>query len=174
MITTPNISTSEKQETVSIKRTFNLPLSNVWKAWTDPESFKKWWGPKGYTCLTCTIDFKVGGLYLNSMQAADGHEIWTTGIYKEIMPLEKLVYTDSFADSKGNIVPASFYKMPGEWALELIVTVEFKEVKGRTNITLEQVGLPAEMGEECMKGWQSSFDKLEASANNNLIHSEKK
>ena len=40
-----DISTLEKQKTITIKRTFNLPLTTVWKAWTEPESFKKWWGP---------------------------------------------------------------------------------------------------------------------------------
>ena len=162
MTTTNDVSTTEKQRVVSIKRTLNLPLNTVWKAWTEPESFKKWWGPKEYTCPTCTIDFKVGGKYLNSMKAGDGKEIWSTGAYKEITPLKKIVYTDSFADSKGNIVPASFYKMPGEWALELMVTVKFEEANGKTSISLKLVGLPIEMGDDCMKGWQSSFDKLES------------
>ena len=154
--------TAEKQKTISIERTFNLPLNTVWKAWTEPESCKKWWGPKGYTCPNCSIDFKTGGKYLISMKGEDGKEIWSTGTYKEIIPLEKIVYTDSFADSKGNIVPASYYKMPGDWEMEAIVTVEFEEVNGKTNMTLTHTGLPAEMGDECMKGWQSMFDKLES------------
>jgi len=153
--------TITENKAISIKRTFCLPLSLVWKAWTEPESFKKWWGPKEYTCPHCRIDFTTGGKYLNSMKAADGKEIWSTGTYKEIIPFKKIVYTDSFADSKANIVPASDYQMPGEWALEMMVTVEFEEVDGKTNLLLQHVGLPVEMGDDCMKGWQSSFDKLE-------------
>ena len=95
------------------------------------------------------------------MKAADGNEIWSTGIYEEIIPMKKIVFTDSFADSKGNKVPASFYKMPGEWDLELMVTVEFKEVDGKTNMLLQHAGLPVEISDDCIKGWQSSFDKLE-------------
>jgi uncharacterized protein YndB with AHSA1/START domain len=154
--------TAEKQKTISVKRTFNLPLNKVWKAWTEPESFKKWWGPKEYTCPDCTIDFKVGGKYLNSMQGADGKKIWSTGTYKEIIPLKKIVYTDSFADSKGNVVPASVYNMSGDWAMELLVTVEFEETAGKTDMTLKHTGLPPEMTDDCMKGWQSSCDKLES------------
>lgn len=152
---------AEKQETISIERTFNLPLNAVWKAWTEPEGFKKWWGPAEYTCPDCTIDFKVGGKYLNSMQGADGKKIWSTGRYKEIIPLEKIVYTDSFANNKGNVVPASYYKMPGEWVLELIVTLEFKETDGKANLKMKHAGLPFEIVDDCIKGWQSSFDKLE-------------
>lgn len=153
--------TSEKQKTITIKRTFNLPLSTVWKAWIDPESCKKWWAPEEFTCPSCTIDFKVGGNYLNSMKGPDGIEIWSTGTYKEIIPLKKIVSTDNFSDSKGNIVPASYYKMPGEWSSELLVTVEFEEVDGKTNMHLQHSGLPAEIADDCIKGWQSMFDKLE-------------
>lgn len=154
--------TAEKQKTISIERTFNLPLNTIWKAWTEPESCKKWWGPKGYTCPSCSIDFKAGGKYLISMKGEDEKEIWSTGIYQEIIPLKKIVYTDSFADNEGNIVPAAYYKMPGDWAMEAIVTLDFEEVNGKTNMILTHTGLPAEMGDECMKGWQSMFDKLES------------
>ena len=153
---------TEKQKTIFIKRIFNLPLNTIWKAFTEPESFKKWWGPDGYTCPDCSIDFKIGGKYLISMQGVDEKKIWSTGTYKEIIPLKKIVYTDSFADSKGNIAPASYYKMPGEWALKLLVTLEFEEVNGKTNLSMQHVGLPVEMSDDCMKGWQQSFDKLES------------
>ena len=152
----------EKHKTISIKRTFKLPLNKVWKAWTEAQSFKKWWGPKEYTCPDCTIDFKIGGKYLASMQGEDGKKVWSTGTYKEIILQKKIVYTDSFADSTGNIVPASEYNMPGEWESELLVTLNFEEVNGKTNMSLQHEGLPVEMGDDCMKGWQSSFDKLES------------
>lgn len=162
MTTDTSSVTAEKQKTITIKRTFDLALATVWKAWSEPESLKKWWGPKEYTCPDCTIDFRVGGKFLASMQGEDGKKIWSTGTYKEIIPLKKIVNTDSFADSKGNIVPAADYKMPGDWALELLVTVKFEEVDGKTNLEMQHAGLPAEMSDDCMKGWQSSLDKLES------------
>jgi uncharacterized protein YndB with AHSA1/START domain len=155
------ILTAEKYKTITIKRTFNLPLTTVWKAWTEPESLKKWWGPKEYTCPDCSINFRVGGEFLASMLGEDGKKIWSTGTYTEIIPMKKIVNTDSFADSKGNIVPASYYNMPGDWDSELLVTVKFKEVNGKTNLKMQHEGLPAEISDECLKGWQSSFDKLE-------------
>lgn len=94
MTTSSESSIASKQKTVSITRTFNLPVDTVWKAWTEPESFKKWWGPKDYTCPSCTIDFKVGGKNLAAMRGPDGKDIWSTGTYKEIIPQKKIVYTD--------------------------------------------------------------------------------
>lgn len=161
MKTSTGSSTLEQQKTLTIHRTFDLPLTTVWKAWSYPESLQKWWGPKEYTCPDCIIDFKVGGKFLASMQGEDGKKIWSTGVYKEIIPLKKIVNTDQFSDSKGNIVPASYYNMPGDWADELLVTVEFEEVDGKTNMKLRHEGLPPEMIDDCRKGWQSSFDKLE-------------
>ncbi|HMI08551.1 MAG TPA: SRPBCC domain-containing protein [Flavobacterium sp.] len=152
---------NEKKKTISINRTFNLPLTTVWKAWTEPESLKKWFSPEGYTTPSSTVDFTIGGKYLNSMKSPDGKETWSTGTYKEIIPFKKIVYSDSFADPEGNIVPASYYKMPGEWDLQLIVTVEFEEIDGKTNMKLQHADLPVEMADDCIKGWNSCFDKLE-------------
>ncbi|OSZ77923.1 hypothetical protein CAP36_14405 [Chitinophagaceae bacterium IBVUCB2] len=162
MATNNSNSTTEQQKVLTIKRTFDLPLATVWKAWSDEKSLKKWWGPKEYTCPDCTIDFRVGGKFLASMLGEDGKKFWSTGTYKEIIPMKKIVNTDSFSDSEGNIVPASYYDMPGDWGFELLVTVEFEEVNGKTNIKLQHEGLPAEMIEDCTKGWQSSLDKIES------------
>ena len=165
MATNNNSSAAVLQEALILYRTFNLPLTTVWKAWSDAESLKKWWGPKGYTCPDCTIDFRVGGKFLASMQSEDGKKSWGTGTYKEIIPMQKIVNTDSFSDSEGNIVPASYYNMPGEWKEELLVTFEFEEVDGTTNLKLKHEGLPPEMIDDCRKGWQSSLDKIEENFN---------
>src|SRR6188768_3231030 len=100
-----------KQNELKIVRNFDAPVQQVWHAWTDPEHFKKWWGPMGYSCPDCIIDFRVGGKYINSMMDDKGNKIWTTGVYKEIVPIEKIVYTDSFSDESGNIVPSENYGM---------------------------------------------------------------
>jgi uncharacterized protein YndB with AHSA1/START domain len=155
------VMTTTENKTIFIKRTFDLPLKAVWKVWTEAESFKKWWGPIGYTCPDCNIDFKQGGKYLMSMQGPDGIKIWGAGTFKEIVDHKKIVYTDSFSDSKGNVVPAAYYKIPGEWPLEFKVTVELEEVDGKTNTLLLLEGIPEELQDDCVKGWQQSFDKLE-------------
>lgn len=151
----------EEKKTITIDRTFNLPLTTVWKAWSEPENLKKWFSPEGYTAPDSNIDFKVGGKFLNSMKAPNGKITWSTGTYNEIIPGKKIAYSDSFADVQGNIVSASYYGMPGDWDLALSVTVEFEEVDGKTNMKLQHSGLPVEAAEDCKKGWQMCFDKLE-------------
>jgi len=144
-----------------LTRTFDAPRELVWKAWTEPERFTRWWGPKGFTAPVIRIDLRVGGTYLNCMRSPGGQDYWSTGVYREIVPMERLVLTDSFADEKGNVVPASHYGMTGEWPLELLVTVSFEEIGGKTKITLRHVGIPpGKISEDTKAGWNESFDKL--------------
>lgn len=149
---------------IIITRVFDAPLGSVWKAWTDPDRFKKWWGPKDFTAPHISIDFRVGGKYVYCMHGAgpDGvvRDYWTTGVYREILPMERVVLTDSFADEKGNVVPASHYGMPGDWPREFLVTVTFEGHGGETEMTLRHEGIPEAMREECEAGWNGSFDKL--------------
>ena len=62
-------------------------------------------------------------------------------VYRELVPLERIVATDSFADEKGNIVPASDYGMTGDWPQELLATMTFEEQKGKTKFILRHAGL---------------------------------
>ena len=150
-----------KKKDLIIDRVFNLPLSKLWKAWTEPETFKKWWGPKDFTCPYISIDFRVGGKYLACMRSSKGQEYWSTGVYKEIISQKKIVNTDSFSDNKGNIIPASDLNMPGEWPKECLVTITFEEAGGKSKLHLQHAGIPPEMHDECIQGWNQSLDKLQ-------------
>jgi len=144
-----------------LTRSFDAPRELVWKAWTEPERFMRWWGPQGFTSPVCKIDLRVGGKYLNCMRSPEGQDYWSTGVYREIAPRERIVFTDSFADEKGNVVPASYYGMPGDWPLELMVTVTFEEYYGGTRMILRHEGIPAgTMSDNTRAGWNESFDKL--------------
>lgn len=156
---TNNTAEQGRHRTVSITRTFDIPLDTIWKAWTEPEYFKKWWGPNAYTCTYCKLDLKVGGKSLVNMRSDKGEETWSTLTYIEIIPGRRIIYEDNFSDSEGNAVQPSYYKMPGEWA-KMIVTVELGEADGRTRMTMRQEGIPAEMYDDCVQGWQECFDKM--------------
>jgi uncharacterized protein YndB with AHSA1/START domain len=120
---------------------------------------KRWWGPRGFTTPACTIDFRVGGKWHLCMRSPEGKDFWCGGVYREIVAPERIVTTDAFADEHGNTVPASHYGMPGEWPEEMLVTVTLTEHGGKTRMTLEHAGLPAE-GAGAKEGWNESFDKL--------------
>lgn len=159
----------ENTNTLVITRIFDAPVEMVWKMWTDPEMYKKWWGPRDFTAPRITIDFREGGKIVGCMRGANApgapvQDFWTTGTYKEIIPMKKIVVTDSFADEHGNVVNASHYGMSGDFPMELLVTVTFEEVEdGKTKMTLEHKGMPpGEMADGAKVGWNQSFDKMEA------------
>jgi uncharacterized protein YndB with AHSA1/START domain len=152
---------SDTKAVTTITRIFDVPRELLWKAWTDPGLFMRWWGPKNFTSPVSRMDLRVGGSYLNCMRSPEGQEYWSTGVYREIVPAERMVLTDSFSDEKGNVVPASHYGMAGEWPLELLVTVTFEETGGKTKMILRHEGVPAGiMREQTEAGWNESFDKL--------------
>ena len=149
------------QRDLVITRIFDAPRELVFKAWTEPERAMKWWGPKDFTAPICKIDLRVGGKYHFCMRSPDGKDFWSTGVYKEIKFPEKLVCTDSFADEHGNVVPASHYGMMNDFPLEMLVTVTFEDMNGKTKMTLVHAGMPAgDMGEMASMGWNQSLDKL--------------
>jgi uncharacterized protein YndB with AHSA1/START domain len=160
-LTISNPVTKPAERALVITRIFNAPREQVWKTWTEPEHMKRWWGPKGFTSPVSKIDLRVGGAYLSCMRSPEGQDFWSTGVYREIVPLERIVCTDSFADEKGNVVPASHYGMEGAFPLEMLITVTFEELDGKTRLTLRHDGIPAgQMSELTEAGWQQSFDKL--------------
>ena len=149
-----------EQELV-ITRIFDAPRNHVFKAWTEPEQMKRWWGPKGFTTPYSRIDLREGGKYLNCMRSPEGKDYWSTGAYREIIEPERIVCTDSFADEKGNVVPASHYGMTSDFPLEMQVTVTFEEISGKTKLTLRHAGIPSGKDQDgARQGWSQSFDKL--------------
>ncbi len=148
---------------VTITRVFSAPREIVWKYWTEPEYLMRWWGPQGYTSPSSRIDLRVGGRYLSVMQSPEGERIWSTGVYEEIVPPEKVVVTDSFADESGNVVPATHYGMKGDFPLSTRITITLEEDAGKTRMTVRHEGLPAgEIADGTEVGWNESFDKLES------------
>src|SRR3990170_1407524 len=146
---------------IIIARIFDAPRELVWRAWTDPRIVKRWWGPKGFTTPVCEIDLQIGGRYLYCIRSPEGKDYWGTGVYREIVPLDRVISTDSFADEKGNVVPATHYGMSADVPLEMLVTVTFEDLGGKTRMTLRHEGLPAgEMSDGAGAGWNESFDKL--------------
>lgn len=164
--TTVNKQTSTHFNTpfVEVTKTFNAPIERVWETWSNEELVKQWWGPKDYTCPTAKIDFREEGKYLLAMKGPDQKVIWSTGIYKEIFPLELIVCTDSFADEKGNPISPKEAGMEDDWTDAgdtLLFSVKFKKISAnQTEIQLVHEGIPASMHDDCVNGWSSSLDKI--------------
>jgi uncharacterized protein YndB with AHSA1/START domain len=144
---------------VVVSRTFDAPVEVLWRAWTEPEQFMKWYGPKGFTTPTCEIDLRVGGRHLWSMQSPDGMQMYYTGTYKEIVPNERLVFSDGMCDADGNPMDPVAMGMPEGAPMSMDVTVTFVEEDGKTTVTISHIGF-GEGGQRAGMGWEMAFDKL--------------
>lgn len=152
-----------EQERMTITRVFHAPVVLVWKAWTDPQFVSKWWGPKGFSCPTCKIDFRVGGKFLISMKSPDGQEFYNGGEYHEIVPHQKIVSSMFFADAKGNKVEAAELGVEHK-AIEDAYDVALFEDLGNGKTKLTFIG--NEAAEEAKssgqaEGWNQILEKIE-------------
>jgi uncharacterized protein YndB with AHSA1/START domain len=146
---------------ITITRVFDAPRERVWERWTEPNQYMCWWGPKDFTSPYAKFDLRLGGKFLSCMRGPDGKDYWDTGTFVEISEPSHIVYTDSFADELGNVVPASYYGMGSDLPMEMAVEVKFEDIGGKTRLTLEHCGLPqGEMLDQSREGWNQSFDKL--------------
>jgi uncharacterized protein YndB with AHSA1/START domain len=147
-----------------VTRVFDAPRELVWKAWTDPQSVMQWWGPKGFTSPSCTMDFRVGGKYLCCMRTPDGQDLWNGGEYYEIVPHEKIVYSMYFSDANGNQVEAEHYGIDHEAIEDARDVALFEDLEeGRTRLTLignETMESAKESGQ--IEGWNEILDKVAA------------
>lgn len=165
------MNTIDEKEMI-ISRIFDAPRELVWKAWTEPELVKKWWGPEGFSAPSIKIDLRVGGKYVFAMHGPEGTEwdkdIYSAGVYKEIVTNEKLVVTDYFSDEFGNMItPQDSGLEDPNFPKETTVTVVFEEVEnGITKLSIiypmpespEQREAILKSGME--EGWNSSLNKL--------------
>lgn len=81
----------EKRE-LRTTATFNAPLVLIWEAWTDPEKIVNWWGPAGFTTTILKMDFQEGGEWNLTLHGPDGKNYPNRSVYKEIIPLKKIVF----------------------------------------------------------------------------------
>ncbi|HSD52288.1 MAG TPA: SRPBCC domain-containing protein [Candidatus Methylomirabilis sp.] len=135
--------------TLNLRRTFKAPREKVFRAWTDPEELKKWWGPEGYETVSAEVDLSVGGKYrLGMRKLPDGEIFYLSGIYREVRPPERLVYTWRW-EAKPEMG-------------ETLVTVEFRQVGGSTEVALTHEFFPtAQARDDHNRGWNGCLDRLE-------------
>jgi uncharacterized protein YndB with AHSA1/START domain len=151
-------------ERMVVTKVFNASRELVWKAWTDPQYVMQWWGPKGFSCPTCRIDFRVGGKFLISMKPPDGQEFYNGGDYHEIVPHEKIVSSMYFADANGNKVEAAELGID-HTAIEDAYDVALLEDIGNGQTRLTFIG--NETAEDAkasgqVEGWNQILEKIEA------------
>ena len=160
------------EDGIVIERVFDAPKELVYKAWTDPDLAMQWWGPEGFTAPSIKINLEVGQKYIFAMQGPEGSEwdrvMYSAGVYKEIVPNEKLVATDYFSDSEGNMISPDKEGQDPNFPKVMTVTVLFEEIsEGKTKLSIIYPKPETEEEMEALEksgmkdGWNSSLNKLE-------------
>jgi len=141
-----------KTDTYTIRlhlhRVLKAPPERVYRAFTDADAMAKWLPPNGFTCHVHHMDAKVGGsfrMHFTNFTTGKSHAFG--GEFLELVPNERLRYTDRFEDPN----------LPGT----ITVTVNLKKVPSGTEINIVQEGVPAIIPEDgCYLGWRDSLDQL--------------
>jgi uncharacterized protein YndB with AHSA1/START domain len=152
-------------DAVVIERSFDAPVGLIWQMWTDPEHFKKWYGPDGATIPVAKMDVRVGGSRLVGMEVHTPNgllQIWFAGEYREVVENERLVYTESMSDEHGNVSSPSDMDIPEGHPSTTEVRVELEDLGGRTNVVMTHTGVPSDSPGAA--GWTMALDKLAAYA----------
>ena len=127
--------TNGSQQAVVLERNLDAPVDLVWKMWTEPDHFKAWYGPTGARITVAEFDVRVGGTrqVCMEMDTPNGSmQMWFIGEHLEVVPTERLVYTESMSDADGNIMSPADMGMPEGHPETTEVIVQLEDVGGKT------------------------------------------
>ena len=141
---------STEKTSLEIKRFINASPARVFEAWTDPAQLKEWFGPEWVQTRELVADARVGGKFRWDLIDCDGEEKTIEAEYREIIPGKKIVFTWKHKDDKA-------------WENRTsIVTVEFSDCNGGTEVRVAHLQLPSEESrDDHNRGWNSALDRLE-------------
>ena len=138
-----------RDDELFITRTFDAPLSVVWRMWQDREHMVRWWGPEGFTVTDLDHDFRPGGAWRVGMTSAANPKSWSGGKFLEIEPNKRIVLSFAWEDGSGG-------------PTDTTITVQFDERAGRTTQHFHQTPFPTpEYRDGHVAGWNSLFNKEE-------------
>ena len=141
---------AEEKTSLEIKLFINAPRDRVYKAWTDPDQLKQWWGPEGVKTRNFSAEARAGGKYRWDLFNQEGEEMSVFGEYRELTPGKKIVFTWKWDDDEN-------------WkAHDSVVTIELSDRDGGTEVKLTHAKLPSEESRDRHnQGWSSVLDRLE-------------
>jgi uncharacterized protein YndB with AHSA1/START domain len=147
-----------------LEREFSAPRELVFRAFSEAEHLKMWWGPRGWEVTVCNVDFRPGGVWHYCMKCMDenqgefyGMESWGKAVYREIDEPGTIVYTDYFSDEEGNEAEG----MPPS-----DIHMAFQEQEGKTRIICRSIFESPQALQEVLKmgmeqGITETWDRLE-------------
>lgn len=140
-----------KDRVLTLTRVFDAPRELVFEAWIEPEHFARWCAPAKYDVVRNSADVRRGGVWWSLMKAPDGEECSVSGVYREVVAPERLVFTYAHELPDGSHGP------------ETLVTVIFEAIDGKTKLGLRQAVFDtAENRVAHSIGWNECLERLAA------------
>jgi uncharacterized protein YndB with AHSA1/START domain len=162
-----NSMTQDNQATrnMTLTRTFDAPVEQVWKQWSESENVMRWWGPKGFTSPLAKIDFREGGVSLVCMRAPKefgGFDMYNTWSYKKIVPLQRIEFVLNFSDKHANKLDPAKIGLPPGIPQDVPHVITFKTLGDkRTEMTVTEYGYTSDQAVEISKaGMNECLDKM--------------
>jgi len=158
-MTTPVEVTPSSDRELVLCRIINAPRASVYKAWTTPDLLKQWFAPKPWSTSHAQLEVRAGGASVITMKSPEGQEFPNSGVYLEVVPNEKLVFTDAYTKA---------WEPSGKPFMTVVLTFE-DAGPGKTRYTARVRHWSVEDREAHEKmgfhvGWGLCADQLEAVA----------
>ncbi|MDQ8731137.1 SRPBCC family protein [Bradyrhizobium sp. LHD-71] len=139
-----------------LEREIDVPRELIWKAWTTPELLRPWFCPRPWTTTDCEIDLRPGGIFRTVMRSPEGQEFPNVGCYLEVVPHERLVWTDAllpgYRPSPAPFMTAVLTFEPSGKGTRYVATAIHRDEDGRKKH--EEMGFH--------EGWGTVLDQLVA------------
>jgi uncharacterized protein YndB with AHSA1/START domain len=122
--------TTPTDREIVLTRVFDAPRRLVFDAFTRPELLRRWFGPRGWSLSVCEVDLRLGGAFRFVLRGPGGADLGMRGVYREIVPPERSVHTESFDDYPGeSIVTTALVEQGGQTTLTATVLYPSREVR---------------------------------------------
>lgn len=151
-----------------ISRVFEAPRERVWQALTETERLKDWWPPKTFTMIHASIDLRPGGFFHCGMSSVEGYKMWAKFTYRDVVPLERLVFFSAFSNQAGEL---KRHPIVPTWPMQTLTAIALEEEAGNTKLTISwSPHEPTEIERQTFNAshiglkatWNAAFDQLAA------------
>ena len=138
----------QEKPSLTLSRSYAVAPEKVWRAWTDPEAIKRWWGPGNEPVSRAELDVRVGGRFRIVFGGPEGKAHECAGVYREVVPNRKLVFTWTWPNSTPE--------------RESVVTITLRAAGNGTELTfLHEQFFDETVRDSHKRGWSGALDKLE-------------
>jgi uncharacterized protein YndB with AHSA1/START domain len=140
----PAVAEWRRPPILDLTRVLDVPRSRVFALWSNSDHMARWWGPRGFTLVSCRIDFRPGGVFRFTMRGPDGRDYPFEGTYSDVVPPERIAFRGTIDGDN-----------------EVMTTVTFVEHDGKTTLSVYQTYMvESDSTRGAHEGWAQTLERL--------------